>query len=265
VRTLHRAAVPALLVVSSLLLLVAEVQRWWPDCRVGHFDDGACLVAQSYPYGRYGDAEPWMPVAHTAQLEGLSLMALAAAVALLPWLWLPRRVAVSLTALLPAFCIALLGLGLWTAGPSGSPSAAADAGGAPTTALVWVFGLPAALAAAAVVRLAQAPARTLGWRVAVAVLVGLSNPLAAYFIAPIFTGYVSHDEAPWTGLVSVVLLLVAAACMGPSSRGTLDKRSVRTAPDASAHVGPGLLEYPHVRGLQRDDGAPEPLSGTGAP
>jgi threonine/homoserine/homoserine lactone efflux protein len=68
--------------------------------------------------------------------------------------------------------------------------------------------------------------------VLIAVLVGLSNPLAAYYISPMFTNYVSHDEAPWTNLVSVVLLLAAASCVWPSSRAPSATEPSRTSPEA---------------------------------
>jgi hypothetical protein len=162
--------------------------------------------------------EPWAPIAETAQLEGLSLVCLAAAVALLPWLWLPRGSRVSLAVLIPAFCIGLFAVAAWTVGPSGSYAAVADAAGAPTTAFVWVLGLPAVLVVAAVTRLNGAPPRTTRWRLLVALLVGMSNPVASYFIGPMFVGYVSHDDTPWVEVVSTVFLVIASVLVWPSSR-----------------------------------------------
>lgn len=217
-RTVLRATISMLLAVSGLLWLAAVVQRWWPDCKLGQFDEPACLWAQSYHYERFEGSELWAPIAHTAHLEGVSLICLAVAVAVLPWLWAPRRTGTSLAVLVPAFCIGLLGAGTWAVGPSGSGQDAAVAGGAPLTAIVWIFGLPAVLLCAAVSRLDEAPIGTTRWRLVVACLVGLSNPLVAYFIGPIFTGYLSHDDPPWSGAVSTGFLFVAACFVWHSSR-----------------------------------------------
>jgi hypothetical protein len=218
-RCVCRVAVSTLLLISGILWLAAVAQRWWPDCKLGQFDEPACLWAQSYPYERFQGSEPWTPIAHTAQLEGSSMLCLAFAIAVLPWLWAPRRISPSLAVLVPAACVGLLGAGTWALGPSGSAEAAAAAGGAPVTAIVWVLGLPGfLLAAAASAHTKEAPAGTNRWRLVVACLIGLSNPLAAYFIGPMFTGYMSHDDPPWSGVVSTVLLVAAAAFVWPSSR-----------------------------------------------
>jgi hypothetical protein len=160
-RCVCRVAVSTLLLISGILWLAAVVQRWWPDCKLGQFDEPACLWAQSYPYERFQGSEPWTPIAHTAQLEGSSMLCLAFAIAVLPWLWAPRRISPSLAVLVPAACVGLLGAGTWALGPSGSAEAAAAAGGAPVTAIVWVLGLPVfLLAAAASAHTKEAPAGT---------------------------------------------------------------------------------------------------------
>lgn len=232
-RSVCRVAVSTLLLMSGILWLVAVVQRWWPDCRLGQFDEPACLWAQSYPYERFKGSEAWTPIAHTAQLEGASMLCLAFAIAVLPWLWAPRRIGTSVAVLVPATCVGLLGAGTWALGPSGSAEAAAVAGGAPLTAIIWVLGLPVALlAAAAFAHTQDVPVGTNRWRLVVTCMIGLSNPLAAFFIGPMFTGYMSHDDPPWSGVVSTVLLVAAAAFVSPSTRAPAhvdDRHTLRQA------------------------------------
>lgn len=229
-RWVLRAVVSTLLAASGALWLAGAVQQWWPACRWGRFDDRECLLAQSYPYG-YDGFEPWTPIADTAHLEGMALMCLAASVALLPWLWLPRRIGASLAALVPASCIAIFAVASWTAGASGSSTAP----GTPITGFIWVIGLPLVLVVTALVRLDEAPPRTNRWRVIVALLVGLSNPLASYVIGPVFTWYVSHDDTPWVEVLSAVFLMVASVLVWPSSRAPAQV----TSPTGGGSAPPG--------------------------
>lgn len=217
-RLLLRAVVSGLLATSGVLYLMAASQRWWPACKLGRFDEPACVRVQNDDYGYLVPAGPWIPAGDAAQLAGIALVCLAVAVAVLPWLWPPRPVGVALATCVPAAAIALMGVATWGAGISGNSVSGAE-GWVPLAAIVWCFGLPSVLLTAAVARMDHAPPGTTRWRVVAALLLGLANPLADYFIGSAAVGYVSHDYTPWVEAVSAVLLLSAALVMWPSTRG----------------------------------------------
>jgi hypothetical protein len=207
-RLLLRVMVSGLLATSGIAYLMAAAQRWWPACRLGRFDEPACVRVQNDDYGYLVPAGPWIPAGDAAQLAGIALVCLAVAVATLPWLWPPRHVGVALATGVPAGAIALMG------------AVSGAEGWVPLAGILWCFGLPSVLLAAAAVRMDDAPPGTTRWRVAAALLLGLANPLADFFIGSAVVGYVSHDHTPWVETVSAALLLSAALVTWPSTRGT---------------------------------------------
>lgn len=233
-KLLLRVVVSGLLATSGVLYLMAASQRWWPACKLGRFDEPACVRVQNDDYGYLVPSGPWIPAGDAALLAGIALVCLAVAVGVLPWLWSPPHVGVALATCAPAAAIALMGATTWGAGLSGSAVSGAE-GWVPLAGIVWCFGLPSVLLTAAVVRMDDAPPGATRWRVVAALLLGLANPLGGYFIGSAAVGYVSHDYTPWVEAVSAVLLLSAALIMWPSTRG----RAPAGGPAPAAHPRDG--------------------------
>ena len=224
-RWIMRAAVAASIVLAGALSVAAAAQRWWPACK-GDFDARGCLERQDHLYDYVAPTAPWVPVGSAAQLAGVAMVLVAVGVALLPWLWLPRRPLVCLAVAVPAFAVLLIGGKTWGAG-LGHEAAAV---GVVPALLVWSFGLPLALAMAAATSSDDHTARrTTQWRVVVTVLIAMSTPLAEVIFAPMLLGYMSHDSTPWAGAVTGVLLVAAGCSVWPATSGPQRPGAARTA------------------------------------
>jgi hypothetical protein len=215
-RWVVRAAVAAFISLAGALSVAAAAQRWWPACRRGDFDAVACIKAQDHLYDYVAPTAPWVPVGNAALLAGVALALLAVGVTLLPWLWLPRRPLVCLVVVVPALAVLVIGGLTWNAGLG---QEALHVGVAPTI-LIWSFGLPVALAMAAVTsRDDHTAQRTTRWRVGITVLIAMATPLGEAMFAPLLVGYMSHDSTPWTGAVTGVLLVTAGFAVWPATSG----------------------------------------------
>lgn len=225
-----RAAVSALLAGAGVLWVAAAAQRWWPACKPGDFDADACIKVQDHLYDYLAPVDPWTPVGNAAQVAGVALALLAVGVALLPWLWVPRRPAVCLAVTVPALAVLLVGVRTWGAGLSGEAMALS---GVRPAFLVWIVGLPIAMSvAAATAGDDHTPPWLTRWRVLVAFLIIMSTPLAEALLTPILIRYMSHDSTPWTEAVTGVFLVAAAAAVWPATRPL-----PRTSPAEPVEVG----------------------------
>jgi hypothetical protein len=112
-------------------------------------DAEACVKLQDHLYDYVAPSAPWVPVGDSARVAGIALALLSLGLTLLPWLWVPRRPLVCLTAAVPALAVLLIGVLTWNAGLSGETAAVS---GVVPAFLVWTLGLPVALALAASTR-----------------------------------------------------------------------------------------------------------------
>jgi hypothetical protein len=203
-----RVLLALLLAGSGALAVAASAQRWWSACGLTGFDTAACLREQDH--------------AQDLAVRGdVSLLLLAAAVALLPLLGARRAAGVWAAAAVPAASLALLTV-------PGLPSAVSV-----TAVAVWMLGwpVPVAFALLGVRR---------GWLL-VALLVA-TTPLAQLLLVPLVTGYASYDTAPWSeavlGLTTLAAAMSLVAVGGPQQheapRDPLRHDRVRR-PRAAAH------------------------------
>lgn len=189
-----------LLVVSGALLVVASWVRWADVCGWGEGGSAACLERQDHRYDTVVPGTPWEPVGAAAELAGVSLLVLAAALVLLPWALTGRRPGLATAVALAGGVLGAAAVGL-AALRSGLTGEVVDPVGGGIAGAAWLL-LPPAVT----VRLAIG-AR--GRRVAAAVLLVLAAPLVAafsYAVGP-------YDARPWWEAVSGLLLVGAGLCL----------------------------------------------------
>lgn len=238
------ASGPGLLVASGALAIAASAQRWWPACRPGDFDASDCTGRQEHAYDLVIPTAPWTPVGNAAELYGVGLLLLAAAVLLLPELLLGRqpgrllRVTTWLVALGTLVVATLTIL-------SGVTGSAVRAPGDGVAGAMWALGLPV-LVAAGVIECVTTERRGNGWRMAAAWALLLSTPIAQIIVTPTLLDYMSNDTTPWTEAVGGVgLVLAGAALFGAGGRKPTGLP--RRAPAGLAQVPKPVRETPSVR------------------
>jgi hypothetical protein len=206
-------AAAGLFLGSAVLQLTASLQRWVLfRASSGQYVPEDHLYDYSFPYG------PWENIGTSAQLFGagtlllaLGVLAMAIGVITLPSATAHRGVAVILgtaeivIAVLVAGSFAISGAHALVSGVTGAPSPLHQYGAMGWLALFglillivrWGFKSPAAM-------------------MACVFLIGstwLGHFIAAFQIAPILAGYVSHDTTPWTETVMAVWTAVAGVSM----------------------------------------------------
>lgn len=231
-----RVAAALLLLGAGGLLHAASWQRWAEACPVlSPRDPAACDLVQSHLYDFLVVGEPWAPVGNAAELAGIALLLVAAALLLVPWT-LDARASLptvgGLVALLTVSAIAYAdaGLGALRSGLAGSVVEAPLGG--PWGAL-WIL-----VPAPALVWLAVSAAR---WVRAAAVLLALASPMVMFFTYALGP----YDAAPWyeaicgdlTALAGVCLLV--AAVRGRTTGRAAEDRVARRQGTSAAVAGDG--------------------------
>lgn len=199
---------------SAALQLVASLQRWV----VFRYSRGE-FWAEDHLVDYYFPMEPWENIGTAAQFFGAGTLILALGIPAMAFgaLAMPRRithdravaiilnVADIVIALLVAGSFAIHGAHALVSGITGTPSPLHEYGALDWIGLVglialgmrWGFRSPAAM-------------------MACVFLIGTTSLgyfIAAFQIAPIFAGYVSHDTTPWTETIIAVWTAVAGVAM----------------------------------------------------
>ncbi|GAA1478641.1 hypothetical protein GCM10009623_30870 [Nocardioides aestuarii] len=194
------------LVASGALMYAASWQRWSGACGWGQEEGATCGPLQDHRYDFVVPRAPWEPVGDAATLAGLSLLALALAVVVLPAALAGRRphLVVSVAAVALGLAVADAGLATVRSGIAGQVMS--TWGGGLSGALGFLV-LPAMLAGLAVV--------TRGWPLAAAVLLTLASPLVAAFTYAVGP----YDAQPWWEAVSGTFTAAAGLCLVMAARG----------------------------------------------
>lgn len=202
-----------LLLSSAVLQFLASLQRW-----VGFRGSLAPedLSAEDHLFDYDYPGEPWESIGTAAQLFGMGtlLQAIAVLAMALSVLFLsggagPRSDLISVVEVLLAIMLAasfgLYGAHALISGITDAPSLLQSAWG------LGLLGFPALIALAVLWR-RKSPAATITCIALIGSTIG-GYILAAFFVAPIFAGYVSHDTTPWTESVIAVSTAVAGSAM----------------------------------------------------
>ncbi len=228
IRTWGTVAVSALLVGSGTLEVAAARERWWPACPLGGFDAPACVRLQSHEFDFLTPADPWIPLGQAATLGGLSLLLLALAMGILPWLLAAQSRSVTAAASL------LMGLGALQngivtlrSGQVGRPVLGAVLGPAGWCLLL---GLLLMFVVASTPEPGDEPRPGIGWPLTLVGLLASSILLVQLLIAPIVLAYTSYDTTPWTEAVDGAVLLLAALAVWPATVVRADAGRVYVAP-----------------------------------
>jgi hypothetical protein len=236
-----RCAVSLLLAASGALSVLAARERWWPACRFGAFDAGACLARQDSRYNYLAPSDPHTPVGRAADLAGSGLLVLALAVAVLPWLLVRARpLARILSGLVLALPLAVAAQATLRLADTGTIP---DSGVvALVAALLWAVAWPAVLVALALRAGSRTRASRWGWVVLVVALT-LTTPLPQMLFSLGLLGYVSYDTSPWYEATSGPLLVAAALALWPASaaRAATGRLGSRRATEAGRHAGSGQV------------------------
>jgi hypothetical protein len=205
---------------SAVLQLHASLQRW--VAFRGSLADGD-VSAEDHLYDYTFALDPWVHIGTTAQLFGAGTLILAVGVVVmalgivtLPHAAVHPGIAVIevTIAVMVAGSFGVYGLHAYLSGIAGAPSSLQHMGG---LSLVAPAGL--------IVLAACWWRRSVAARFACVFLFGSSEVgilLAAFVIAPLFAGGVSHDTTPWTETVvaastaaaGISMLFVAQAAIG---------------------------------------------------
>jgi hypothetical protein len=197
-------------VLSGVLQIVASVERWV----VARADLPAGDVTfEDHLYDYFWPADPWVPIGTAAQVVGLALLLVAAAVGVL---------ALSLRRTGTAWALIAVGGVAVPIAVTGMHALASGAIGAPTflqhgavQAIAWAVPF-LGLLALAVRWIARAPFLAL----AAVLLLGVTLPgylVATFAIAPRLVGYQSHDTTPWSETVVAVCTLLAGVSLAAAA------------------------------------------------
>ena len=214
---------------SAALQLVASLQRWVVfRASRGEFVAEDHLYDYSFPY------DPWESIGTSAQLFGagtlilaLGVLSMALGILAMPRAGGRRSVAVILgvveivIAILIAGSFGIAGMHALISGVTGAPSPLHQYGATGWVGVVglivlivrWVFRSPAAMLACAFLIGAT----------------GLGFFVAAFLIAPLFAGSVSHDTTPWTETVVAAWMAAAAFSMILAARDAARRGAPRAA------------------------------------
>lgn len=197
-----------LLATSGVLTVAAATQRWWLACGIGAFDTAACLRLQDHAYDYTSPRVPWVPVGAAAELQGMALLLLAAAVLMIPGVLGGRRPGrvVTVAAAVMSAGIAVVAVATWLSGREGQVVTVPRPW---LPAMLWILGLPALVMVLAV-SAGRAPPGVWVGRWAVVACVSAGNPFGQLFVAPLVFGYTSHDTTPWAEAVGGVFLIGAS-------------------------------------------------------
>lgn len=231
-----RSVVSGLLAASGLLSIAAARERWWPACPWGGFEAPDCLRVQSHAYDYELVSDPWIEIGRAAEFQAVALALLAAAVVLLPWLWLNRPVALIqlVTGATTASMLALAGA-TWVSAARGHAVELPYVG--QVAGWTWLLVWPLALFVAMVLPYSGGWSWGAGWRALFFALMLASTPLVLLFFGPLFTNYLSYDSTPWTEAVGGGFLVAASLVLWPATRRVTRASSPRM-PDPSALLGP---------------------------
>lgn len=224
---LLRGVLTVALAAAGVLTYAAASERWWPACSRGEFDSAACLRVQSHELDYLVPTAPWEPIGRAAEYGGASLLALALAALVAPFVLRPGvphggwRTFALVVAIVPATALVVLGLVTLRAGLTGEPTPG-SLELAPVF-LVWAVAWPGALTVFACV----APGRThRSGAVLLAGVLGLSTPVPVVLVlGPIAAGYLAHDAVPWSEATAAPLLIVAAVAVWPATVPVRARRS----------------------------------------
>jgi hypothetical protein len=215
VRVGGRAAVSGLLVAAGVLSILGARERWWPACRLGAYETGACLQRQDSAYNYLTPIDGYRPVGHAAACAGVGLLVLAVASALVPWVLLRgRAVVLAGWSLVLAAPVAVFGV--TTLMLAADPTPVDGGPGLLSAGVGWIFGWPVALVVLRLLARPATPAARWGWVVLVGALF-LSTPFPQALFSLGLIGYSSYDTAPWTEATLGVCLLVAAVALWPAA------------------------------------------------
>lgn len=185
-----------LLGISGVLMYAASWQRWAGVCGWGDKESPACSRRQDHLFDFLAPMAPWQPVGHAAELAGGSLLVLALALALMPWVLTGRR---------PGLIGAMPLIGAVVAAAIvGATTLLSGIRGELTTlpgydlALTLLLFLPPVLFVAWLVS-----AR--GWAMAATGLLLLSSPLVAAFTYAVGP----YDAQPWWEAISGAFVVAA--------------------------------------------------------
>jgi hypothetical protein len=204
-------AAASLFLVSALLQADASLQRWVVFRGSLSADD---ISAEDHLYDYTFALDPWEPIGTTAQLFGagtlvlaVGVVAMALGVATLPHAAVHPGIAVVEVAVAVAVAASfgVYGAHAYLSGVAGAPSSLQHMG---ALSLVAPAGL--------LVLTACWWRRSTAARFACAFVFGSSEVgilLAAFVIAPIFAGGVSHDTTPWTETVVAASTAAAGVAM----------------------------------------------------
>jgi hypothetical protein len=196
-----RVAVGALLVLSGALMYAASWQRWGGACSWGQTEGGGCDAVQDHRYDFVAPGAPWEPVGNAAELAGTSLLVLALALVLLPWVLTGRRPGFLSTAALVAAVPALGAVGVATL-RSGL-----------TSDVVRPFPSDLALTVAFLVP----PVLLIRWAVAARGWVLRAGSLSALLATPLVASFSyaigPYDTQPWWEAFSGMLLATSGLCL----------------------------------------------------
>ncbi len=208
-RTAARAVVCLLLAGSGGVAIAADAQRWWP-CRPYDFDAPACARRQSDFFDYVAPNASWIPIGTAAQVAGIGMLLLAAAVLVLPRVlspeaprWLARALGV-----LMSCGVAVVGAVTWLGGQAGRP--VAEALVRPAFA-VWILGWLLALLVLFV--LVVIDSGRLRWRLALLTLLGCLVPSITLLLDALLFAYWSYDANPWTDAVGGACSILAAGAL----------------------------------------------------
>ncbi len=187
---------------SGALMYAASWQRWADACLWWEVQGYAplCGVVQDHKYDFVVPKDPWTPIGTAAEQAGLSLLVLAAALALMPWAMTGRRPGrlLALTLVVCVVSVALVGRTTLRSGLAG------EALPVPFEGLtVRVYFLVVAILLA---RLSWAAH---GWSRAAGILLVLAMPFPGILIY----GIGPYDANPWYEAMSGSLTALAGACL----------------------------------------------------
>jgi hypothetical protein len=208
-----------LMVLGGAAWGAASVERWWPECRIGHLESSGCGRLQDNVYDYVVPSDPWVPVGAAATLAGVGGLLMGAGLLLL----LPthavhreQRVLAPVVAVL-AFVTLHEGAATFLSGRAGRPVEVSFLAGVRGP---WELVVPFALAAL-VFRLRATGTRWKGWDGPAPLVVSLFLFYVSPFLELVFLP-LSHDAPPWSGAVSAMSMVVAgcaAWCLRQGSEG----------------------------------------------
>lgn len=216
-----RALTALVLVASGVLLHAASWQRWAGYCPWGsQAEIAACNTRMNHLYDFLLVGDPREPIGTASEWAGVSLLLVAFALLLLPWVLIEGRPGLGVTTAAGASALVVTNIGLATL-HSGLTGEVVEpiAGGAGFTMLLWV-------STSVLIWLAVLAH---GWLRAGAIFLVLGSPLVALFTYAIGP----FDAAPWWEAYSGDLTALGGLCVLVATvrRSAKDREDV---PDAVA-------------------------------